>query len=190
MERCWTARRCFATARGPAGLPRMCAGRIAQLVEQLTLNQRVQGSNPCAPTTHSGAPEVFRSPLTAVELAGLFGDWLAEFRLCETVKWHRALSHPLSLAVKISFPVFCGALGQRHGSWAPETAQRRYFHGTEAGASDGVTVEAVRGRVSRIAWTTPQEDRRAGRCQFRAAADLRRRPSPSPAQGTQATRSY
>ena len=26
------------------------AGRIAQLVEQLTLNQRVQGSNPCAPT--------------------------------------------------------------------------------------------------------------------------------------------
>ena len=27
-------------------------GRIAQLVEQLTLNQRVQGSNPCAPTTY------------------------------------------------------------------------------------------------------------------------------------------
>ena len=26
------------------------AGRIAQLVEQLTLNQRVQGSSPCAPT--------------------------------------------------------------------------------------------------------------------------------------------
>ena len=25
-------------------------GRIAQLAEQLTLNQRVQGSNPCAPT--------------------------------------------------------------------------------------------------------------------------------------------
>ena len=30
------------------GLPRF--GRIAQLVEQLTLNQRVQGSSPCAPT--------------------------------------------------------------------------------------------------------------------------------------------
>src|SRR5208282_2995554 len=30
------------------GLPRL--GRIAQLVEQLTLNQRVQGSSPCAPT--------------------------------------------------------------------------------------------------------------------------------------------
>jgi hypothetical protein len=27
-----------------------CDGRIAQLVEQLTLNQRVQGSSPCAPT--------------------------------------------------------------------------------------------------------------------------------------------
>ena len=25
-------------------------GRIAQVVEQLTLNQRVQGSSPCAPT--------------------------------------------------------------------------------------------------------------------------------------------
>jgi hypothetical protein len=25
-------------------------GRIAQLVEQLTLNQRAQGSSPCAPT--------------------------------------------------------------------------------------------------------------------------------------------
>lgn len=28
------------------------SGRIAQLVEQLTLNQRVQGSSPCAPTTN------------------------------------------------------------------------------------------------------------------------------------------
>jgi hypothetical protein len=32
-------------------LPRL--GRIAQLVEQLTLNQRVQGSSPCAPTKNS-----------------------------------------------------------------------------------------------------------------------------------------
>ena len=31
----------------------LAAGRIAQLVEQLTLNQRVQGSNPCAPTIKS-----------------------------------------------------------------------------------------------------------------------------------------
>ena len=28
-------------------------GRIAQVVEQLTLNQRVQGSSPCAPTNVS-----------------------------------------------------------------------------------------------------------------------------------------
>src|SRR6516164_7515629 len=32
----------------PDHAPRL--GRIAQLVEQLTLNQRVQGSSPCAPT--------------------------------------------------------------------------------------------------------------------------------------------
>ena len=54
--RCWTAPPCFATAPRPAGPPRMrLLGRIAQLVEQLTLNQRVQGSNPGAPTTISGA---------------------------------------------------------------------------------------------------------------------------------------
>jgi hypothetical protein len=33
------------------------AGRIAQLVEQLTLNQRVQGSSPCAPTKPNQSPE-------------------------------------------------------------------------------------------------------------------------------------
>ncbi len=36
-------------------LPRRSDGRIAQLVEQLTLNQRVQGSSPCAPTITSNA---------------------------------------------------------------------------------------------------------------------------------------
>ena len=36
-------------AMGP--LPGAGRGRIAQLVEQLTLNQRVQGSSPCAPTS-------------------------------------------------------------------------------------------------------------------------------------------
>ena len=37
-------------------------GRIAQLVEQLTLNQRVQGSSPCAPTNLiKYLPEVGRS---------------------------------------------------------------------------------------------------------------------------------
>src|SRR5216684_3223303 len=40
---------CYTTpARAFAAGP--LAGRIAQLVEQLTLNQRVQGSSPCAPT--------------------------------------------------------------------------------------------------------------------------------------------
>ena len=32
-------------------------GRIAQVPEQLTLNQRVQGSSPCAPTNHFNALE-------------------------------------------------------------------------------------------------------------------------------------
>ena len=38
------------------GAPRWC-GCIAQLVEQLTLNQRVQGSSPCAPTNDFKALE-------------------------------------------------------------------------------------------------------------------------------------
>jgi hypothetical protein len=33
--------------------PHPCAGRIAQLVEQLTLNQRVPGSSPGAPTNQT-----------------------------------------------------------------------------------------------------------------------------------------
>ncbi len=49
----WTARDWFATspllARTSSGL-RTFDGRIAQLVEQLTLNQRVPGSSPGAPT--------------------------------------------------------------------------------------------------------------------------------------------
>src|SRR5207249_10023491 len=52
-----TARgRCRRRVAGLAGMallhdPGLCAGRIAQLVEQLTLNQRVPGSSPGAPTT-------------------------------------------------------------------------------------------------------------------------------------------
>ncbi len=37
-------------ARCPSPVERYFDGRIAQLVEQLTLNQRVHGSSPCAPT--------------------------------------------------------------------------------------------------------------------------------------------
>src|SRR5262245_12925593 len=39
-----------ASAASPAGRH---SGRIAQLVEQLTLNQRVLGSSPSAPTKHN-----------------------------------------------------------------------------------------------------------------------------------------
>jgi hypothetical protein len=35
-------------------------GRIAQLVEQLTLNQRVHGSSPCAPTNEIKWLDEFR----------------------------------------------------------------------------------------------------------------------------------
>ena len=47
----WTAEGAFVIGSGvPTGRQRPPDGRIAQLVEQLTLNQRVQGSSPCAPT--------------------------------------------------------------------------------------------------------------------------------------------
>src|SRR4029077_18736099 len=47
----WTVGTRFATGRSPCGVHRGGHfGRIAQLVEQLTLNQRVPGSSPGAPT--------------------------------------------------------------------------------------------------------------------------------------------
>jgi hypothetical protein len=46
----WTAPRAFANGGVPGLDGPDFDGRIAQLVEQLTLNQRVQGSSPCAPT--------------------------------------------------------------------------------------------------------------------------------------------
>ena len=46
-------------------------------------------------TTHSGAHEVFRSPLTSVDLAGFFSGWLVEISLCETVKRDGALFSPV-----------------------------------------------------------------------------------------------
>ena len=45
-------------------------GRIAQLVEQLTLNQRVQGSNPCAPTN-----EINNLEGSSSRLAGRFSGF-------------------------------------------------------------------------------------------------------------------
>jgi hypothetical protein len=46
----WTLPGAFAKPRAPGEILSRHSGRIAQLVEQLTLNQRVQGSSPCAPT--------------------------------------------------------------------------------------------------------------------------------------------
>src|SRR5271169_763159 len=47
---CWTSGGRFAKRRPLAKAFRTGSGRIAQLVEQLTLNQRVAGSSPAAPT--------------------------------------------------------------------------------------------------------------------------------------------
>ncbi|CAN0504480.1 unnamed protein product, partial [Phaeothamnion confervicola] len=47
---CWTLRNRFAKRRRPARDFRTGSGRIAQLVEQMTLNHRVPGSSPGAPT--------------------------------------------------------------------------------------------------------------------------------------------
>ena len=46
----WTLPGAFAKPPAPGEILSRHSGRIAQLVEQLTLNQRVQGSSPCAPT--------------------------------------------------------------------------------------------------------------------------------------------
>ena len=47
---CWTSRGRFAKRRPLAKAFRAGSGRIAQLVEQMTLNHRVPGSSPGAPT--------------------------------------------------------------------------------------------------------------------------------------------
>jgi hypothetical protein len=53
----------------PDLLRRHGLGRIAQLVEQLTLNQRVQGSSPCAPTiTFSNLVDALRAVRLAQNL--------------------------------------------------------------------------------------------------------------------------
>src|SRR5207344_1894684 len=49
----WTHPAPFAKPRALRRFTPRQSGRIAQLVEQLTLNQRVQGSSPCAPTIKS-----------------------------------------------------------------------------------------------------------------------------------------
>ena len=49
-QACWTSRGRFAKRRPLAKAFRAGSGRIAQLVEQMTLNHRVPGSSPGAPT--------------------------------------------------------------------------------------------------------------------------------------------
>jgi hypothetical protein len=72
----------FATARPSIQAQCPNFGRIAQLVEQLTLNQRVQGSSPCAPTTalnpslnvpehvfqSSAGPGIIDAPIVSVRI--------------------------------------------------------------------------------------------------------------------------
>ena len=48
-------------------------GRIAQVVEQLTLNQRVQGSSPCAPTVAYVFADGRGTAKIAPQLAGFSG---------------------------------------------------------------------------------------------------------------------
>src|SRR4030088_1370124 len=48
------------------------SGRIAQLVEQMTLNHRVPGSSPGAPTTQSSGPKLLRITRTYSARMGAF----------------------------------------------------------------------------------------------------------------------
>src|ERR1700749_1807138 len=58
---CWTSPGRFAKRRAlHEGFSGPVSGRIAQLVEQLTLNQRVPGSSPGAPTKQINNLAVFR----------------------------------------------------------------------------------------------------------------------------------
>jgi hypothetical protein len=50
------------------------SGRIAQLVEQLTLNQRVQGSSPCAPTKFIKYINQIRGAAKVTEISTLAAD--------------------------------------------------------------------------------------------------------------------
>src|SRR5262245_30286236 len=88
---------------------RPVSGRIAQLVEQLTLNQRVQGSSPCAPTTlTSGGARRFAARVAAVSSDS--GSAAAEPRerataaKCETVECRGTIHAARNEAIRIGEP--------------------------------------------------------------------------------------
>src|SRR5262245_4863674 len=73
----WTAPYRFATGPGLRGfLPRRWSGRIAQLVEQLTLNQRVPGSSPGAPTIGPATLFTRAGQILLVQLGAQLGEFV------------------------------------------------------------------------------------------------------------------
>ncbi len=88
-------------------------GRIAQLVEQLTLNQRVQGSSPCAPTKQnqgvSERPSSFCSPeISLADLLRTQRRWWLEVR-CR----YRVVHLPLRPRADVLVQLRCQKCGQR-----------------------------------------------------------------------------
>src|ERR1700739_2420133 len=76
---CWTSGGRFAKRRPLEGFPVPSAGRIAQLVEQLTLNQRVPGSSPGAPTKLFNSLGILRASHSDRRSAAIPTNWLLLF---------------------------------------------------------------------------------------------------------------
>ena len=87
-QACWTSRGRFAKRRPLARLSRAGSGRIAQLVEQLTLNQRVPGSSPGAPTTQSPQTAASETTPNTVVSAGISDHQFPDFCLCSGTADH------------------------------------------------------------------------------------------------------
>ena len=98
----WTGRRPFANRPAPGGVPPRQSGRIAQLVEQLTLNQRVQGSSPCAPTTHS--PASLKTAVSGQKAANCGGLCDFGISLCPAADSRLRFSLARLWAPKLRFP--------------------------------------------------------------------------------------
>jgi hypothetical protein len=106
-QACWTSRGRFAKRRPLAvAVSGSLFGRIAQLVEQLTLNQRVPGSSPGAPTTQSSGLEL-RSPLSHLccRNRGFSYLYASLYSVSASKKGH---SRPPSLPPESPFPALSG----------------------------------------------------------------------------------